>query len=467
MKIYTASIFCSMVFMLLHGTKVQSQTKSQSQTMEAQLTESKLYQADSILKKIDTFSKAAYFDILRYKYFTALNASGNNAPGNYAAYEIADGILSLAMNKVVGKKHVFSLKTESKINNGISSLFKESAVSGNISITLGYNRLLDRHSYLKFGTDDRILLGSKMAMLDHDLLRENLALNMNLKMLNDKIETHRVALNNAKSKHYPQGNKRDTVFELDTLLQRYKLDSLTALEAGFFIKSHEKVKEIKSEQQKLHESMRVIGTACNWISFNFGMNNTSFDYYDGDTFDLKRSIVDKNSFTVKLNFEFNRYVYHRSKANHYFIWGASIGTANNVDDLDEVEVIKQIFPASNLGQDSLNRVYEKKTALAGDFKSNSFSAKFYFDYYLFFPPKWGLHFFPDWTSKFGRNTWNAGLGVLLPFKKDKESTETFIIEFFGKLNNIGDKENSIQEILSRNEFGLRLSVPIKYFNFTK
>ncbi len=455
MKIYTTSFYFLMVFMLLHVTKVNSQVML------------KLSQADSMLRKIDPLSKAAYFDILRYKYFTALNASGNNAPGNYAAYEIADGVLSLAMNKVVKKKHVFSMKTESKINNGISSLVKKSAPNGTVSLSLGYTRLLDNYSSIEYGDMDKMILDAKVAMLDHDLLREELAFDKNLSTLKDKINAQREAFNNAKSKFYPQESGSDHLFRLDTLKERYKLDSLTALEAGVYIKTQEKEKEIKAEQQKLHESMRVIGTACNWISFNFGMNNTSFDYYDSDTFDLKRSIVDKNSFTVKLNFEFNRYVYHRSKANHYFIWGASIGTANNVDDLDEVEVVKQIFPASNLGQDSLNRVYEKKTALAGDFKSNSFSAKFYFDYYLFFPPKWGLHFFPDWTSKFGRNTWNAGLGVLLPFKKDKESTETFIIEFFGKLNNIGDKENSIQKILSRNEFGLRLSVPIKYFNFTK
>lgn len=455
MKICTVSIYCLMILMLLQATTVHSQV------------ELKLSQADSMLRKIDPLSKAAYFDILRYKYFTALNASGNNAPGNYAAYEIADGVLSLAMNKVVGKKHIISLKTESKINNGVSSLIKKSAPNGNVSLSVGYTRLLDRYSHINFGTEDKIVLDSKMAMLDNDLLREDLAFDKNLNTLKDKIKAQHEAFNNAKSKFYPQESGSNLQFRLDTLKERYKLDSLTALEAAFYIKSQENEKEIKSKKQKLHESMRVIGTACNWLSFNFGMNNTSFDYYDSDTFDLKRSIVDKNSFTVKFNFEFNRYVYHRSKANHYFIWGASLGTVNNVDDLDEVEVVKQIFPASILGQDSLNRVYEKKAALAGDFKSNGFSAKFYFDYYLFFPPKWGLHFFPDWTSKFGRNTWNAGLGVLLPFKKDRESTETFIIEFFGKLNNIGDKENSIQEILSRNEFGLRLSVPIKYFNFTK
>ena len=121
--------------------------------------------------------------------------------------------------------------------------------------------------------------------------------------------------------------------------------------------------------------------------------------------------------------------------------------------------------------DSVNQrtVTKKINAYKGDYQTKLIGGKVYFDIYIFFfKNNAAFHIYPEVNYKqYATPLYHAGIGLLYSFidAKDKENKAKLNAELYFKLSDLSNSLSSELSILQRNELGLRLSIPVSFFNF--
>ena len=79
-----------------------------------------------------------------------------------------------------------------------------------------------------------------------------------------------------------------------------------------------------------------------------------------------------------------------------------------------------------------------------------------------------MHYFTDATFKEGGyQVYNIGVGFLHSFQDAENEKSKINLELYFKLLDLSNTMNLNSNVLKRNEFGLRLAVPLNFFNFKK
>ena len=111
-------------------------------------------------------------------------------------------------------------------------------------------------------------------------------------------------------------------------------------------------------------------------------------------------------------------------------------------------------------------VSKKITAYKGDYQTKLTGGKLYVDFYKFF---WGnvaaFHIYPEVNFKqHSSPLYNTGIGLLYSFQDAKDNRAKINAEFYFKLSDLSNTMNTDLMVLQRNELGLRISVPVSFFN---
>ena len=204
-----------------------------------------------------------------------------------------------------------------------------------------------------------------------------------------------------------------------------------------------------------------------WISLGAGFQNNNFNQFKPTLTALDSQIVKLNYTTCNITAEWNLYNYnHYSKYTYYLLVGGKFSIDDNFSDLLKVE----LNDTHQYGDTVTKRTVTKKiTAYKGDYKTKLIGGKFYLDFYKFFLVNAAaLHIYPEVNYKqHSKPLYNIGIGLLYSFKdsKDKENKAKLNVELYFKLTDLPNNTNSELSVLQRNEWGLRLSIPVSFFNF--
>ena len=434
----------------------------------AQVKVSELIGELNLNSKLDSIT---FNTVLKRAFNSVANSSGKNTIGNYASSDIKDGRLSFNASKNFKNGNILSLNASGGITDGFFAIFNQTKVNSNIGISLKYNIRLNSSS-ISFHTDELAKLNKKISdtkiestisksiyVHTQALLKSKIALNIaEINTINAQLTTSNLTIKQKAKLEYQLAS---------AILQQ---DSLQ-LEQQTFMSVSEADNQNKSKEKKIKTAalldFEYTGISFQWLSIGGGFQNNNFNQFKPSFSTLEEQITKQSNLVWNTTIEYNIYKWNQySKPTYYFLFGAKGSIDDNFSDLTKVE----INDVNSYGTSTNQRTTTKKiSAYKGDYKTKLLSAKFYVDYYrFFFKNDAAIHIYPEvYLRQDQKPLYNTGIGLLYSFidSKDKENKAKLHAELYFKLSDLSNTEKSDLTLFQRNELGLRLSIPVSFFNF--
>ncbi|MEI8202532.1 MAG: hypothetical protein WCH34_05940 [Bacteroidota bacterium] len=450
---------------------------SQSFTDSGKIT---IHDIDSTLSKVkddkdnESLSIVNYRLILKKQFNAVINSSGKNTIGNYASADIKDGHLAFNATKICKNGNMLSMNLNGGVTDGLFAIFNQTKINSNVGGDLKYNILFSKCSYLSYSVKEKYKLNTLLRIADDEFILDTINGNrtiIKLKLDSNLIENEIKSLNILIESLNP---KKDNI-KLDSLnyqltLKKLALDSIKLKSpiCNSAVKSDSYKKQGKSKLNSI-EAFEYRGIRFQWISIGIGFQNNNFNLFKPSFSTLDSQIIKQNYTTWNITAEWNLYKWdNRIKySTYYLLVGGKFSKDDNFSDLSKVE----LNDTYQYGHDSIieRTVNKKITVYKGDYKTKLISAKFYFDFYYFFlGNSTAIHIYPEVNLKQHYSPYyNSGIGLLFSFtdSKDKDNKAKLNAEIYLKLSDLTNTSNSDLSILGRNELGLRLSIPVSFFNF--
>lgn len=420
---------------------------------------------------IDTLSGEQFQRIINKEFNSVINSSGKTTIGNYASADIKDGHVAFNATKHFKNGDMFSLNVNGGITDGFFAVFNETKVNKNVGLDWKYN-IRFKSSSISFHTDEISKLRKEFINSDLEFTLSKNVYKHNSILLDSKLNLLNAEIN-AINEHLQEVNlsaEQKAIYEYQIALKNVKKDSLefklqtllTASEAERIAKS-----KTKKDKNTAVSDFEYTGIFFHWISIGGGFKNNNFNQFNPEMSTLQSQIIKQNHIVWNGTVEYNLYRWNQyAKPTFYFLVGVKGSLDDNFTDLSKVE----INDTNLYGDPNNQRTTTKKFyAYKGEYKTNLRSAKFYFDYYKFYlENSAALHIYPEIIYKENtRPNYNVGIGLLYSFKdeKDKDSKTKLHAELYFKLSDLRNNLNSDLSVWKRNELGLRLSIPVSFFNF--
>jgi len=428
-------------------------------------------------KNIDSFYHEFQLDpvtfnaIIKKEFNAVVNSSGRTTIGNYASADIKDGKVAFNATKNFKNGDMFSINASGGITDGFFAIFNQTKINSNVGINFKYNFRLSSSS-ISFHTDEIKKLKKKISdakaetiisktINAHDsiLLRRKIALlAAEIKTIDSKLSA--VGLN----------TEQKADFEYQLALKTLQQDSLQ-LKQQIFPSSKEADQKIKNAELKTKAKalldFKYTGISFQWISIGGGLQNNNFNQFLPRFASLDSQIIKQNNVVWNMTVEYNSYKWNQySKPTYYLLFGFKGSIDDNFSDLTKVEINETNFYGSSVNQRS---TIKKFNAYKGDYTTKLLAAKFYADFYkFFFRNEAAIHIYPEANFiQDSKPLYNAGIGLLYSFYdlKDKENKARLNAELYFRLSDLSNTTASKLSTLQRNELGLRLSIPVSFFNF--
>ncbi|KMQ60146.1 hypothetical protein ACM46_18095 [Chryseobacterium angstadtii] len=418
-----------------------------------------------ILKKL---SEDEYQKILNREFNSVINSSGKTTIGNYASADIKDGQLAFNATKNFKNGDMLSINASGSVTDGVFAIFTQSKINSNVGVNFKYN-IRFNSSYLSYYDDELDKLSKKKSVADIEyncskLIYEKYPklLSAKLDLLNMEVIAIKKQLENLKLEDVTKAK-----YEYQLALKNLQIDSIllkqqTNPSIDEFMKLSE-AKKIKNQETAIEE-FSYTGIYFHWISFGAGFQNNNFNHFDSSLV-YEKQISKKNYVGLKASIEYNVYEWnHRSQPTQYLLLGISGGLDDNFAELNKMEINESTSYTSSSEQ---RTIAKKFNAYQGDYKTNLSYSKIYADYYRFFSKNtMAVHIYPQ--ARFKEETkpmFDTGIGLLYSFKDSKKEKSKLHAELYFTLSDLTNSLDSELALLKRNEFGLRLSIPVSFLKF--
>jgi len=420
--------------------------------------------------------------VLREQFTALVTGQSNYSFGNFAAIETKDAAISFGGSVTVDSSaNVFNIKISGGASDGVSSLFTNSKINSNVGISLQYNRFINNNKSFSYFHDSfvdhklkeqEIMNDYKMALIEiqndserKKITNEKVDLGKKLIKIRSQIKSDVAILMIAPQQNLDSLTQRvDSLqhqlakTELDSIINNQNLVNLPNSVQAEINLNNETSDKLDSNKLQL----KLFDFELAWFTFGYGVTNNSFRLFDPSS--VFSDQISRKSF---LGHEFRiQYAnYHWSKARNktrYFNIGTTYTIANNLNDLDDMEVSDQ--SQYNSGQS--DRVVAKKyNVYAGIYDRHSNYFRLYADYYHFLLKNNPLafHVFPDINIKKGKNVSNLGFGILFVFYDQTKDDKSIVnAELYYQIVDLFDANSSGIPLRRRNDIGLRVSFPITF-----
>ncbi len=446
-----------------------------AQTKIDTLDSNKPMKISKVIKTLDlkteldliTFNK-----ILKKEFNSVINSSGKTTIGNYASADVKDGYVAFNATKNFTNGDMLSINVNGGITDGFFAIFNQTKINSNVGLDVKYNVRLKSSSLSYFESQlqkfNKILSNSdaeynmSRTMHRHDSI-----------LLQSKLNLFAAEINNIKSRLKETNLNAEQMANLEYQIafKNLQQDSLQ-LKQATFISENEAAKEgsnkKKNDKNAAVSNFEYTGIMFQWLSFGGGFQNNNFNQFKPNFSTLDSQIVKQNNVVWNIAIEYNFYKWSSLAHNptYYLLVGVKGSIDDNFSDLSKVGLNDTHLYGDSINQRTTTKSF---TAYKGDYKTNLLSAKIYADYYrFFFKNSAAFHIYPEVNFKQNDNPlYNIGVGLLYSFNdaKDKENKAKLLAELYFKLSDLSNIGKSDLSILQRNELGLRLSIPVSFFNF--
>lgn len=423
-------------------------------------------------------SEEQYRIILKKQFGAVINSSGKTTIGNYASADITDGELAFNATKNFKNGHMLSFNLNGGITDGLFTIFNETELNSNIGADMKFNWLFRKGSYIGYRSKQPQLLKTTLDRIEtkygfHNAIFSHQAevLTKEENLIRQKMSTTTGQLEETGLTSIKKAELEYQLSELQLALDSVQLKLLT-LETKDEIEAANKKLKKKAALEAI-ESFEYGTIRFQWMSFGAGFQNNNFNLFQSDFSSVDSQLVKQNYTTFNAKIEYNLYRWDQyskwkryNTPSYYWLLGAEFNVADNFDDLSKVE----LSDTRQYGDSTVQRSVSKKiTAYRGDYETSLIGARFYTDFYLFFlGNSAAIHIYPE--ARIQQNStpvYNAGIGLLYSFMdaKDEKNKNKLNAELYFRLYDLSNSRNSDLETLERNELGIRLSIPIAFFNF--
>jgi hypothetical protein len=421
--------------------------------------------------KIDTRLDSITFNkILKKEFNAVINSSGKTTIGNYASADIKDGHVAFNATKNFNNGNMLSFNVNGGITNGFFAVFNQTKINNNVGVDFKYNVRLNSSS-LSFHTDEISKLLNKLNNADAEFELSNTIHKHDSILIQKKLSLITVEINNFNSQlnRVDLSAEQKANLEYQLALKNIQQDSLQ-FKLQTFVPANEATensnKKRKKDKTDAITNFEYTGIFFHWLSFGGGFQNNNFNQLKPNFSTLDSQIVKQNYTTWNATIEYNLYKWNQySKPTLYLLIGTKFSIDDNFSDLSKVELNDTQTFGDSINQRSITK---KINAYKGSYKTNLLSCKLYIDFYrFFFKNDAAIHFYPEVNFKqHDQSLYNAGIGLLYSFKdaKDKENKAKLHAELYFKLSDLSNNGKSDLSVLQRNELGLRLSIPVSFFN---
>lgn len=435
-------------------------------------TEDKSNQTKMTMDGIEkSLTLSQYQKIINKEFNSVINGSGKTSIGNYLSLDIKDTRLTFNATKNFKNGDYLSLNANGGLSDGYFAILNNSKLNSNVGLTLMYNmclksssisyhiKELDKLNKKNEDADRNYNYLIKSANNSYKLLQSSLNLiNAELDSVNSELRKNNLsALQKANYDFY----KSKLVYQKDSI--QAKIDTKRTDEEI----NDNALSLKKKDKSNAIDQFEYTGITMNWFSFGLGLQNNNFNLFDSKVPSLENQISKQNFVVWNASIEYNIYKWNQySKPTYYLLLGLKGSIDDNFSDLNKIE----ISDTKTLADSNTKRTINKKiNAFEGEYEKKLISAKFYIDFYrFFFKNIAAIHFFHDMNFKQNSKTVNnLGIGLLYSFKDgDINDSKTKVnTELYFRLKDISNNTNSDLSIWKRNELGIRLSIPVSFFNF--
>lgn len=436
-------------------------------------------------KKPIIFDKQELKILLNEQFSEIITGNSFSNYGKYISINTEDETLKLA-GVAVDSLVVWSYSLSASDNNGVLSIFSGQKLNSNFSGKIVYNKIVNIFKKRRKGIkgrsttneigwhfDDEKFNKEKLKIenkfksdsIDIIFLKDSLNYIFKIKSIDEKLK--RLALLNSKCEKLEI--KCDDLKKDSITYQRERLkfdkkslnDEVKKFSKKKFLseRKEQKKENLNKIRKERIEGITIEELDLTWFSLGYNLKKKSFDLFDSNK-ELSEQIIDSSSVSHGLSIALSRYKnLSNNKANFYWTAGLNFKVTDNLNQLDtyEVEDIKEITNGRKLKKKTL-------THLFNEYKNNLIEYNIFFDYYrsLFHKNLIAIHINPNltFTSNNKRIT-STTLGLLIPIRKDEESS--FVnIELFYDMNDIfNDLKKKESSFFKRNSFGIRTTFPLK------
>jgi len=410
-----------------------------------------------------------FYHIIKQQFNAVINSSGKTTIGNYASADIKDGHLAFNATKNLKNGNMLSVNANGGVTDGFFAIFNQTKINSNLGIDLKYNILFNSSS-LSYHSGEYDNLENALSNADTVNVFRNsiykdykLMLQKKLALLNVEIET----VTNQLGTESSEIEKANLDYQLalknlqsDSL--RLKLQTLKPKDEVW----NENANKTRNDKIAAVNAFEYTAIRFQWISIGVGLQNNNFNQFNPDPTNFDNQIIKQNYTSWDISAEWNLYNWnHYSRYTFYILAGARLTIDDNFSGLSKVE----LNDTYQYGDTQTQRTVTKKiTAYKGDYQTKLMAGKIYVDFYKFFLDNdAALHLYPEANFKqYSRQIYNLGIGMLYSFQdqKSKENKAKLNAELYLKLSDLSNDANSDLSVFRRNEFGLRLSIPVSFFN---
>jgi hypothetical protein len=430
-------------------------------------------QASSSDLSDDFITREQYGIILKKRFTDIANNSDKTTIGNYAAADIKDGKLAFNATKNFKNGDFFSFNANGSVTDGLFSIFTESSINSNAGADFKYSHLFVMDSSISYHEGGAAALKKKLRNIEsQQKLRNQLDSNV-IVQLQRELVVHSLALDSLKARLSSVKDKNEIIsIELEIAKKSIRIDSIKLKLSEFPSPGKQQEINLKLKKKQIRnaiESFEPTGLTFQWISIGAGFLNNNFKEFRPTFTSLDSQVVKRNYTTGYVTFDLNFYRYDshtRKNKSFYLAIGTRLSIDDNFSDLSKVE----LNDVRQYGDTTVQRsVTQKNVAYQGDYKTGLIGGRTTLDFYKFIRGNnMALHLFPEVNYRqHSFPVYNAGIGVLYAFKdaKDKEEKTVLNAELYFRLSDLTNKNESQLSTFERNELGLRLSIPIAFFNF--
>lgn len=423
----------------------------------------------------DTLSKDQYFIILKKQFTDVANNSDKTTIGNFASADIKDGKLAFNATKNFDNGSWLSLNANGSITDGFFSVFTETNINTNAGANLKYSYLFKKPSTLSYYEGNPSKLNGELKEIGkvrqyRNMIDSNTVVQIKKEYYLGALEI--IALEKKKTSLDSLNPERIKI-ELLIAKTALHMDSLQMKLAALPNRTDKLEYNSKLEQNERKsaiENFEFEAIGFHWFSVGAGFLNNNFKTFRPGFTSLDSQIVKQNYTTCFFTVDWNIYYYdgtgNKINKSFYLSIGTKVNIDDNFSDLSKVE----LQDVQQYGDSTIQRSITKKhTAYIGEYKTGLIGGRTTIDFYKFFGKNSAaLHLYPDVNYRQKSiPVYNAGIGLLYSFKdaKDKENKSKLNAELYFRLSDLTNTSNSILSTFERNELGLRLSIPVAFFNF--
>lgn len=419
----------------------------------------------------DTLTGEQFHKIINKEFNSVINSSGKTTIGNYASADFKMGNIAFNATKMFKNGHMLSLNINGGITDGFFSIFTQNKVNSNVGLDLKFNIRLKSGS-ISFHTHEieklnRMFRNNKLDSALSETIFNHDSILLQSKMNLIKIEINSIIFNLKENNLSPEQKAN---FEYLVALKNLQKDSLQFRLQTLPLKSDVK-ESAKGKKDKANSAavsrFKYTDILFHWFSVGGGFHKNNFNQFNPKFSALDSQLTEQNFVVWSATVEYNLYKWNQySKPTFYLLYGAKGSIDDNLSDLSKVEINDTHIYGDSKNQRTSTKKYN---AYKGDYKTKLISAKLYLDYYRFIlNNSAAIHFYPEVIYKENNKPlYNTGIGLLYSFKdaEDKENKAKLNAELYFKLSDLTNNGKSDLSVWSRNELGLRLSIPVSFFNF--